>query len=319
MGVFMNYDILNKAIYEFFYVGDRINTRIKYFDLVTRLSYIIIENTSDLTKQEYTKKVNINNSIDLVADFFYKINPDYANRFLNILREKNTYGKKEKYSVNFNLVKDIHGKSYSNDSSVDINGLVNIDINETLEDVFTIVHEMTHKLKISHNQFSSINSYFEETASITMEFLLKDYLLEKNEFSKSEIIKYENNRFIDTLESAGVIVFETILLNLYCQNSNHIDEKILTDYLKTIPLDTKIGSLIHKNWKSYLKGIIHDGELQFYVARLYVIGTLLACDLYSKIKDDKSNIKILFSLIDKLGVDDFEFENDLELLQKLEK
>ena len=74
MGVFMNYDILNKAIYEFFYVGDRINTRIKYFDLVTRLSYIIIENTSDLTKQEYTKKVNINNSIDLVADFFYKIN-----------------------------------------------------------------------------------------------------------------------------------------------------------------------------------------------------------------------------------------------------
>ncbi len=307
----MNYNVLNKAIYDFFYSGNRINTRIKYFDLVSRLAYIIIENTDELTEKKFIKKVDINRSIELATEFFNEINPKYAERFLNILREKKKYGKRERYSVNFY-------KSDIQESLVDINGLVNININETIEDVFTIVHEMTHKLKMPYNQLSSISDYFEETASITIEFLLRDFLIEKNEFDYEEIMKYENNRFLDTLEGAGSIIFENILLNLYCENGNYINKKMIVNYLKQMDKDSKIGRLILKNQKYYLRNIIEANKLQFYMVRLYIIGTLLACDLYDKIKTDKKNIKSLFALIDKLGISSFEFESDLEMLQKLD-
>ena len=61
-----------------------------------------------------------------------------------------------------------------------------------------------------------------------------------------------------------------------------------------------------------------NDHLGFEIAATYVMGTLLAFNLYNKIKSDSNNLIILFKLIDILGNNDLNIKKDLRILEQMD-
>lgn len=298
--------------------------QLKYFDEITKLAYIIIENTPELNSKEYSSKVSLNTSIQTVIDFFESIKPEYSYMFQNILQEKNTYNGKEDYSVKFYKILDKEqteeytGQHRNNKSEVRKDGYVHIDYAENLDDIFTITHEITHKFSQPKNQDSIIKQFLGESSTITMEFLLQDYLFKDINYNGDEVIVHKNNRLVETYDDAGAIIFENILLKLYKQNDNCITKDILLNYLNSIDKNSKIYGLLSTRGEKYLNEIVKYGSLQFYKRQRYVIGTILASDFHNKIKNNPEKTSQLCYLIDILGHTDLVTDSDLKILDTLD-
>lgn len=288
----------------------KLQYQLKYFDEITKLTRIIIDSTPILSIKNYSSPLPLNESIKTVLNFFYYINPEYAYMFQNVLEEKNIYNGNEDYSIRFHKIED--GKR--NNSKVSSNGEVHIEYSETLDDIFTIGHEITHKFSQQKDQDSTIKQFLGETSTITIEFLLQDYLLENTEYDSNELTTRKNNRLIETYDDAGAILFENILLDLYQKNNNCITQEILLDYLNSLDKNSKIYKILSTRGEKYLSDIVNSGSLQFNRRQRYVIGTLLASDFHIKIKENPERISELFSLIDILGHTDLSAESDLKIL-----
>lgn len=298
--------------------------QLKYFDEIIKLAYIIIENTPELNSKEYSTNVSLNTSIQTVIDFFDSIKSKYSYMFQNILQEKNTYNGKDDYSVKFYKILDKEqteeytGQHRNNKSEVRKDGFVHIDYAENLDDIFTITHEITHKFSQPKNQDSTIKQFLGETSTITMEFLLQDYLLKDTNYNGDEVIVHKNNRLVETYDDAGAIIFENILLKLYKRNDNCITKDILLNYLNSIDKNSKIYELLSTRGEKYLNEIVKSGSLQFYKRQRYVIGTILASDFHNKIKNNPEKTSQLCYLIDILGHTDLVADSDLKVLDTLD-
>ena len=296
--------LIDKSLYSQFY----------YFNDVANLSSIIIENTNLTEYKDYETKVPLESSVEIVKNFFSSINKEYASMFQNILQEENIYDNKRIYSVQFHKIP----KCQRNNSLVRKDGLVIIDYDETLDDVYTVAHEFTHKFSQPKNQNSTIKQFLGETTSLTIEFLLQDYLLKKTLYDEDEIKVRKNNRLLAVKDDAAAIIFEHTLLKLYQQNNGCLNQDILLNYLESMDKDSEIYKLFSKNGYDYLNDIVKNGTLSFPKRQRYVIGTLLASDLHDKIENDKTNIKQLVSLITILGKTDLTMDRDLKSLTTLD-
>ena len=143
------YDRLNLAIQNSLN-DNRLQLQLKYFDEITKLAHIIIDNTKKLKPKEYSSNVPLNVSIQTVTDFFASIKPEYSSMFQNILREKDVYNGKEDVSVKFSKIENEYN---GNHSGVGNDGSVQIDYAENLDDTFTIAHEIGHYF-LHRNGFS---------------------------------------------------------------------------------------------------------------------------------------------------------------------
>ena len=303
------YEKLNLAIKNS--ITDRnLEYQLKYFDEIAKLAEIIVENTPDLERQSYNVEVPIEESIEMTTDFFKSIKKEYSEMFLNILQEKN-YDTKNDYSVKF------HTGDGKNKSEVRKDGTVDIDYFSTLEDVFTITHEITHKFSQPKNQNSTIKEFLGETSTISMEFLLEDYLTNNSYYDKNEISIYKNNRLHETVDDAGAILFERELLKLYQKSNGNLTQDVLLDYLNYMNKDSKLYALFFERGEKYLNSIVRTGTLSFPQRERYVIGTMLASDFHSKIKEDSSEVQKLSYLIDVLGHSDITSSTDLKTLERV--
>ncbi len=308
------YDRLNSAIQNSLN-DNRLQLQLKYFDEITKLAHIIIDNTKKLEPKEYSSNVPLNTSIQTVTDFFASIKPEYSSMFQNILREKDVYNGKEDVSVKFSKIENEYN---GNHSGVGNDGSVQIDYAENLDDTFTIAHEITHKFSQPKNQDSTIKQFLGETSTITMEFLLQDYLQESKEYNDEEITVRKNNRLIETYDDAGCIIFENTLVKLYKQNNNHLTQDVLLNYLNSLDENSKLYELLSTRGENYLNDIVKSGSLQFDKRQRYVIGTVLASDFHNKIQNQQEKKDELCYLIDILGHTDLVADNDLKLLDTLD-
>lgn len=307
------YDKLNEAIKNSLSDKD-LQYQLLYFDEIVKLAIMIINNTPRLEFKGYTTDVSLNASIDNVIRFLNTIKPEYAYMLENILREVGTYRGKDDYSVRFYRVLD----NKANDSYVRTDGFVHIDYSNTLDDTFTIAHEITHKFSQPKNQDSTIKEFLGETSTISMEFLLEDYLLKNADYDNHEVLIRKNNRLATTYDDALALLFENILLKLYKQNNNCITKEILLNYLNSMDKNSRIYELFLERGERYLNDIVNKGCLQFYKRQRYVIGVVLASYFHNKIKNDKEMINVLCYLIDILGHTDFLAEEDLRILSNLD-
>lgn len=276
-------------------------------DEVVKLAHIIIKNPLEkFLDTKYVTSFKIDNSVNIVKDFFETINPNYSNMFQNILYETNLYKGKEDYFVKFSKIENIEKEN----SSVDDDGLVNISYSDTLYDTYLICHEITHKFSTPKKD-SILKKFLGETSSICMEFLLQDYLIDKYSYNDEFLInKY--NRIQMLSKDASAIIIEYILLQLYKKNGC-LTKDIILDYLKSKNANKAFINRVNE----CLNLIVSNESLTFPRRQRYVIGTLLASDLHNKIKSDKSKITDLFCLINILGHADYEINDDLKILKKL--
>ena len=285
--------------------------KIRYLDQVVRLAMIIIENPLETCQREFLSQVPLESTIQLVSSFFNQLNPTFYNRFHSLLTEKNNYNNQEDYSIHFYRKQE--GK---NRSMVRNDGFVRIDYSNTLDDSFTLAHEITHKFSQPKNQDSMIKHFLGEVSTIAIEFLLEDYLRNFTNYDQEEIGIRKQNRIVSTYDDAGAVVFESILLKLY-QEHHGITKEILLNYLDTLDRNSNIYYLLSTRGENYLNDIVTTGSFRFFERQRYVIGLLLASDIHKQIKKDPHYVEILIYLIDILGSTDLFFEKNLSLLKRL--
>ena len=281
------YDKLNLAIKNTL-EDERLKYHLQYLDEVVKLASIIIENTKDLVVDNYYTNVSLDNSIDIVTNFFSKINGEYASRFLKLLKEKDIYDGKACNIVNFNKI----DSPRIDRSEVRDDGSLHIDYSETLADAFNISHEFTHKFSKQKYKDSTIKQFLGESTTLTIEFLLEDYLLEGSGYDKDEIKIRKTNRLKETYDDATAVIFEHTLLKLYKENNGMLNEEILLNYLNSLPKDSRLYEAFFHNSKRYLDDIVSKGHLQFSYRQRYVIGVVLASYFHDNIIKDESYKKV---------------------------
>lgn len=307
------YDKLNLAIKNTL-EDERLKYHLQYLDEVVPLASIIIENTPDLTVGDYSTYIPLDDSIDISYRFFSKIKGEYATKFLNLLEEKDIYNGKVEDTVKFNKV----SSPRVDRSEVRSDGSVHIDYSETLADAFNISHEFTHKFSKQKNKDSTIKRFLGESTTLTIDFLLEDYLLENSSYDKEEIKIRKTNRLKETYDDAIAVTFEHTLLKLYKENNGRLNEEILLNYLNSLPKDSKLYELFSLDSRKYLDDIVSKGHLQFLYRQRYVIGVVLESYFHDSINKDESYIDRLFYLVEILGHTDMTSFIDLKILEKLE-
>lgn len=277
----------------------------------SKLAKIIIDNTRNVNKKSVKEYIPLDESINVVGDFFYSLHDNYSSMYFNILQEKNNYNGKKETTVSFVPLKkhDI--------SEVRSDGKVIICYQNNINDIYSIAHEITHKFSQPKYQNSSIKKILGETTTIAVEFLLEDYLLNNTSYNKDEVRIRKQNRFVDTYFDASAILFEYTLLKLY-KNDGSITKDVLLNYLNSLDKSSKEYEIFSMNGENYLNDIVNKGDLQFPVRQRYVIGTLLASDFNQK--EEKSDVKKqqLSYLIDILGHTDLTFEADFRIAKGLD-
>lgn len=309
------YDNLNKAIKNSL-DNPELQYQFRYFDEISKLSKIVIDSTDNLNFKKTFSYIPINDSIQNALSFFSSINPQYSYMFQNILQE-NVSGD---YSVKFLKTLDSNQleENMARESRVTKDGKVYIYYSNTLEDIFNITHEITHKFSQPKNQGSTIKQFLGETSSIAMEFLLQDYLFQKSDYDDNEILAHKNNRLLETYDDACSVLFENILLKLYKESNGCVTQELLFEYLNSIDKDSNLYNILSSRGEQYLNEIVNSGHLNFYIRQRYVIGTVLASYYHDKIKNNPENVSQLCYLIDILGHTDLLADVDLKALSNLE-
>ena len=121
----------------------------------------------------------------------------------------------------------------------------------------------------------------------------------------------------ETVDDAGAILFERELLKLYQKSNGNLTQDVLLDYLNYMNKDSKLYALFFERGEKYLNSIVRTGTLSFPQRERYVIGTMLASDFHSKIKEDSSEVQKLSYLIDVLGHSDITSITDLKTLERV--
>jgi hypothetical protein len=283
-----------------------------YKDLqeVDKIAKIIIENTMGIQEKTYETlpTVDLNRSIQLADDFFKQGTSKYKDLFYSCL-QLNENGK---YKVQFNQVDSLK----DNKSNVDKNsGIERVDYNNSLDDVFNIVHETTHFYslqKVSNN----ITPYFAEVPTITMEFLLADYL-KRNGFKEEDISKIIHNRFLDSLKGAAYALASKELLDLYYKNNGELTKDIMNKYVNSCDV-TDVNNLVIINYlKIVTDDIVDKKKLYFPFQQRYVIGVVLGANLYYDIKDNTHNMKKLDELINICSHSNYTVREDILKMKEM--
>ena len=199
------------------FVKDESNQEyIKFLDkkIIPICEKILSKQPKELEKREWSRKVDINESIENVYQFLkQEIGSNYANQFINIIRQ-------ERYG---NVKVEILPKSeYKDDvlNGVDEKGRVHIFFNETPYDMFAIIHEMIHKMNrvdtiIDNKRYQTkIAEYFSESPSVMAEKLLGQWLVKNKKISNNDLRMVENGRLEDSKISVREVLIQAELIKM---------------------------------------------------------------------------------------------------------
>ncbi len=299
----VDFDVLEKVISVNNYIAG--SYYFKNLNEVIELGKNLLQILEKMDIQEPTlERIDVlTQAEDILISFFNSINPDYAYRFQNIMQEKNEKGEP--------LVHYIKG---SDMSEVSFNGEIKLALTGTIEDLFALMHEMVHLFSSAYKQRSWIMSFFCEIPSITMEFMLYNYILREYPVYSEEAQKFLLSRLAWTIQNVDFLILSKDLIDL-CRPQESIlslQDRIL-DYLESSNYScSKVDTLIRE-----LERISSNKMMNYPIAMRYVIGFVLACYFQKSIKENPETINDLCRLIQILGNSDFEFEQDILEIRKI--
>ncbi len=312
-------DHINIILNEVYKKFDDEETVIKEYILpITTNLVTIILNEKELPKvNEQSLNININDSLKIVYEFLITINKDFAERFLNTMNAPLLDENNQEIDKQIKFIYNSQEKgSYLDDKT----GQIVIYYNNTSDDIIFILHEFVHQLAYQNeiektNIPRTLDYLLAEVPTITFEFLIIDYLKNLN----NDLSYWLKERLHNTYESAQKIDFEYQLYKLYKENNDYIDLNIIGNYLQK-DISKYQGQEFFDNFIPIIRIAAPTDKannLGFYQAQEYVLGTLLACELYNKIKNKQLNIQNLVDLINILGNNDLNLKEDVKLLEKM--
>ena len=253
-----------------------LNTFVEYYDtphlefirnnifILKELSAVLYVEISDidLKDEEYTEYYSFYDSTSLARDFIGYINPKYLESY-------------DKFIVNgtFDIISEpesIEEEGYVDSEILDdgqIRNSIRIPLKHNLDDVYTIVHEFFHTTNIeSFDTFD--RDLLTESVSIFYEFILHDYLSDKNvnHIDNNNSINFRLNQILDDCYCVNYEldyiydVFNDIDLNYGEKSQDEMDE-----YFEELFSDVKyfVSSLIAiVKYYEYKNGYINIGQIE---------------------------------------------------------
>ena len=176
------------------------------------------------------------------------------------------------------------------------NSRILLSYNESVEDIFTIIHEVGHNI---HHQYVNDNneewyrhtpSIIAEVASLTNEILLSNYLYKNGKNKTEKLIGLEN--FIKTFKSNffGAVMEGELELKMYdhVQNGNSITADFLNNEADSL-LSHYIGDSIEKSDYDKLMWITRSHYFMDFYLFSYAICISVACIVAEKIINNEDD------------------------------
>lgn len=246
---------------------------------------ILSKQPQELEKREWSRKVDINESIENVYQFLkQEIGSNYANQFINIIRQ-------ERYG---NVKVEILPKSeYKDDvlNGVDEKGRVHIFFNETPYDMFAIIHEMIHKMNrvdtiIDNKRYQTkIAEYFSESPSIMAEKLLGQWLVKNKKISHNDLRMVENDRLKDSKHCVREVLIQAELIRMKQSGKELTPENVLQMLTEKAHNSSKpIAEIFQKEIEEPLviNFLLSEQEMTFFEGQQYVMAQHLADNLKNR-------------------------------------
>lgn len=325
----MDYKLLDEIVYDY------INSIWNYISILTmnqieNLSFEVLnEDEPSIIKKDWSRKFNLNESMEIVYNFLMEISPELANQYINIIRQVD--------ENNNPIVIFENDKNKGNNGFLSSDGLVHIHLSNTPMDMFLILHEILHKLneytylfydsKLEYLVNNTINklpifknvefgskvdsqarNYFSEVVSITFELILGDYLVKNKIITSNDFDKIK----LDIIKSAKkcaeitIIDVEIIKMKLNGESINYHNIKKQLSQCEETSAKYKVLSKELCSLKR-LKRIIDKNRLDLYLSQRYVIAEYIS----KKILRRDNPIDDLLRLHYKISDIDFDIKDIL--------
>lgn len=248
---------------------------------------ILSKQPQKLEKRNWSRKVDINESIENVYQFLkQEINPYFANQFMNIIRQER-YGN---IKVNILPRSEYKDKNYYF-NEVDKKGKVHIYFNETPYDMFSIIHEMIHKMNetyeiIDNEKYKTeLAQYFAESPSMMAEKLLGKWLVKNKKITHNDLKIVENERLKDSKFFVKEILIEYELIKMKQAGEELTPENILKRLTDRANHSTETIAKIFKHEikePTIINGILLNQTMGFIASQQYIMGQHLSDNLKNR-------------------------------------
>ena len=193
-----------------------------------------MQETNTVTNM-WSKRIGINESINYVYEFINSFDSYMANQFMNIIHQNNERNKTVTILQREGREDE---KQYRNE--VDGKGNVYIYYENTPNDIFTIFHEMLHKMneayiieKDGNKSENYTRDYFGEATSIIGESLIGKWLVDNEIITKNDYDIRMKKRLIGSKENARDVLIEAELIKMKLSGLE-INEQSLLQVLKNV-------------------------------------------------------------------------------------
>lgn len=222
------------------------------FNFISSLVDIVINTRSKATRQTYRSVYRLSDSLISSKKFLSSLDPSYGDLLLKLLK-----------SEELELVKVTGRNNYIASSTLTESGTHHIFLpyNETIEDSYTIVHEVLHDSNVSL-ELTESRFLFTEAISILGEMLFEDYY---SSTKPKEYLKNGKDLLYAILNKAVSLHIQIELIKLFLKygevNKSNIKEIGVTDSLKPfinmyLNYYSKLDELPFDNDQRHLMGFL---------------------------------------------------------------
>ena len=294
----MDYKLLEKIVDDFLreekneMFVDNLHKIIPLCESVINMQELPVNN------ENYSRNFDLNESLRIISSFLSTISSSLQSQFENVITQVNNNN--EPVVSFFNTNKSYYDSypeelteaiklEMERDSRVEVDGKVYIHLDKSIEDMFTILHEVFHYMN-SYNIIqvrkdgaeynlgeNYTRNFYGEAVSITAEKLFADYLLQNKLITQNDYNLLMNKRLIDSKNSAKTVIFESELIKMR-QLGYEFNENSFRTYSSFLLGNKVREKIVDDEYKygRYTSAILNKGELQFTKSQRYVIGQVVS-------------------------------------------
>ena len=260
--------------------------------LMRRLTNILLEDKDVHYNFKFKIRYSFKEIDKIVSDFLETINPSYKD-YYEIRKNDGTF------NFDYNCSYDTAYSTYDFENNKRI---IYIPMDNTLDDAYSIVHELMHDINLDVEGQSVTRMFYTEALSILSELLLEDYLKE----TKIKQYNNSNDYGLHCIKMKALEVdFNIKLIDKYLCDG-YIDASGIIDVLNNY------SSVYTPNLVQIIYNIVSNEGLTLDEEQPYIIGALVATYMYDRIKSNNVNLNELFELNDMLK--EYTFDQVLDYL-----
>ena len=237
---------------------------------------ILRQSYPEIEQEEWSRKVDINESIEYNYKFLKTINPMIAEQFLNLLNQHDENGKRVSILPFSDKYQSIQCVS---------DGEVFLYYQNTPKDIFTVLHEMIHamnfySLKIDDKSARTFGeSYISEVPTHIIENLLGKWLIKNQLITQNDYNKYKKWRLFSSKGVSCYLLIEKAIIDMKFKKGLYITRpRIVESIKKKCNINSSIAFSEEEERHCYneLTRILNSKTLEFETYQRYVIGQYIA-------------------------------------------